>query len=172
MSSRDVEMDDRGMDDDDGLAKSIHTPVLRVPGVAVDMAICGLLGAIGLWFLIGGLGMKGGKAAIGPGTVPAITGGCLMALSALQIGLAVLRRARLPVVEFQRPLWLVLGMVLIILFPSAVDEFGYFPVAVIWVPVFGWVVGIRSPVGLVVATAIVLALAKFVFEMLLGTPLP
>jgi hypothetical protein len=75
-------------------------------------------------------------------------------------------------VVFQRPVWLGIGMVLIVAFPFTVEAFGYYIVALIWVPVFGVIAGIRRPLSLVITTAVVLLLAKGVFEMLLGTPLP
>lgn len=147
-------------------------PALKVPGVALDLAICGTLAILGVWFVVEASGLRGGRAAFGPGTWPAITGGCLAVLALVQAGLSFARRRNLEPVGVQRPLWLMLAMVMVVLFPSAIERLGYYPVAVIWVPVFGWIAGIRNPLGLAAATVIVLALAKLVFELLLGTPLP
>lgn len=145
---------------------------LRLPGRAVDIGVCLALAAMGIWFVAEALDMPSGREAFAPGTFPIIAGGALALLSLLQLGLSVAGRGTLPMVEVQRPLWLVIGMAMMLVFPPAVERLGYYQVAVVWVPAFGWIAGIRSPLGLIAATLIVLGLGKFVFEMLLGTPLP
>lgn len=143
-----------------------------MPAALYDLIICGALLALGLWFVFGALKLPQSDAAFDPGTFPLIAGGLLIVLSAIQIVLTVAGRGARGTVAFQRPLWLGIGMVLVLAFPFAVEAFGYYIVALIWVPVFGWVAGIRRPLALLATTAIVLLLAKGVFEMLLGTPLP
>ncbi|MEN3145649.1 tripartite tricarboxylate transporter TctB family protein [Ochrobactrum sp. WV_118_8] len=145
---------------------------LQVSAPLFDVLICGALLALGLSFVVGAMGMPSSEAAFDPGTFPMIAGSLLMLLSAIQIGLTLVGRGTPGKVVFQRPVWLALGMVLIVAFPFAVEAFGYYIVALIWVPVFGVVAGIRKPLPLVITTAVVLLLAKGVFEMLLGTPLP
>lgn len=62
-------------------------------------------------------------------------------------------------------------MVMVLLFPTAMQQFGYYLTAVLWVPAFAWVAGMRDWLGFVIITAVILALARFVFEAILGTPL-
>ncbi|RJE84448.1 tripartite tricarboxylate transporter TctB family protein [Paracoccus onubensis] len=145
---------------------------LRLSGRTVDIIVCLALLIMGIWFVVEALHMPSGREALDPGTFPIIVGGALALFSLLQLGLSISARGQWAAVEVQRPLWLVISMAMILAFPAAVERLGYYPVAVIWVPVFGWIAGIRSPVGLIAATLIVLALGKFVFEMLLSTPLP
>lgn len=160
-----------GPDDSDGMQAVPETEV-GIPAPLFDLIICGTLLVMGLWFIIAALKLPTTTAAFDPGTFPLISGSLLILLSAIQIGLTVAGKGRPGIVTFQRPVWLGVGMVLIVAFPFAVETFGYYIVAVIWVPVFGWVAGIRRPLSLVATTAIVLLLAKGIFEMLLGIPLP
>lgn len=145
---------------------------VAVPAPLYDIIICGALLILGCWFVYGALQMQQTAAVFDPGTFPLIAGGLLILLSGVQIALTVAGKGSPGSVVFQRPLWLGIGMVLVIAFPFAVGAFGYYIVALIWVPVFGWVAGVRHPLSLLATTAIVLLLAKGVFEMLLGTPLP
>lgn len=158
--------------DDPGTAPDVADSEITLPAALLDLLICGLLMIFGLAFVIGAMGMPTSNAAFDPGTFPMIAGGLLILLSAIQIGLTVTGRGARGDLTVQRPVWLAIGMVLIVAFPFAVETFGYYPVAAIWVPVFGVVAGIRRPLSLVITTAVVLLLAKGVFEMLLGTPLP
>lgn len=137
-----------------------------------DIIICSALLILGGWFVYGALQMQQTTAVFDPGTFPLIAGGLLVLLSGIQIVLTLAGKGSPGSVVFQRPLWLAIGMVLVMAFPFAVDAFGYYIVALIWVPVFGWVAGVRHLLSLLATTAIVLLLAKGVFEMLLGTPLP
>lgn len=145
---------------------------VRIPAPLFDVLICGILLVIGIWFVIGALRMPTSDAAFDPGTFPMIAATLLIVLSASQIVLTVMGKGTRGDVVFQRPVWLGIGMVLIVAFPFTVEAFGYYIVALIWVPVFGVIAGIRRPLSLVITTAVVLLLAKGVFEMLLGTPLP
>lgn len=156
----------------EGPVPQMHESEIEVPAALYDVVICGVLAALGLWFVFYALRMPTSDAAFDPGTFPMIAGGLLVVLAGLQIALALAGKGARGVVGFQRPLWLAIGMVLVMVFPFAVGAFGYYLVTVIWVPVFGWVAGVRRPLSLLATTAIVLLLAKGVFEMLLGTPLP
>lgn len=158
--------------DDRDVVQHVPETEARIPAALYDLIICATLLLVGLWFVIGALRLPTSSAAFDPGTFPLISGSLLILLSAIQIGLTVAGKGTRGTMTFQRPVWLGIGMVLIVAFPFAVQAFGYYVVAVIWVPIFGWVAGIRKPLSLVATTAIVLLLAKGVFEMLLGTPLP
>jgi len=158
--------------DDPTASPDVAESELRIPAPLFDGLVCSTLLVLGLWFVIGALRMPTSDAAFDPGTFPMITGSLLILLSVIQIGLTVAGKGARGDVVFQRPVWLGIGMVLIVAFPFAVEAFGYYIVAVIWVPIFGVVAGIRRLLSLVITTAVVLLLAKGVFEMLLGTPLP
>lgn len=158
--------------DDFDTTHDVPDAEVRIPAPLFDVLICGTLLAMGLWFVVGALKLPKSDAAFDPGTFPMIAGSLLILLSAIQIGLVLAGKGTRGDVVFQRPVWLGIGMVLIVAFPFAVEAFGYYIVALIWVPIFGVVAGIRRPLSLIVTTAVVLLLAKGVFEMLLGTPLP
>jgi len=172
MGDRDMALTRHSKDENPAGDRGRAGPGLRLSGRTVDIGVCLALAAMGIWFVAEALQMPSGREALDPGSFPVIAGGMLALLALVQLGLSLAARGRLPGVELQRPLWLAIGMAMMLAFPPAVERLGYYPVAVVWVPAFGWIAGIRSPVGLIAATLVVLALGKFVFEMLLGTPLP
>lgn len=155
------------------LAATPFVPRLGLPAYVYDLIVYAGLAATGLAFLIGGLGLEGDpRRTIDPGTVPAIAGGLLVVLSAIGTVLALRSPSNLVEVEVDRPLRVLLAMALILIFPPAIDSFGYYTTAIVWVPAFIWAAGARSWTHYLIAIVTVLALARFVFEMTLGTPLP
>jgi len=86
--------------------------------------------------------------------------------------LTIARRGDPSELVIDRPFQVLSAMVLVLIFPIAMDTFGYYLTALFWVPAFAWFAGARSWMTCLLVGAVVLALAKFVFEMLLGTPLP
>lgn len=154
-------------------APAPFVPRLGIPAYLYDLIVYAGLAAVGLAFLIGGLGLEGdARRAIDPGTVPAVSGGLLVVLSVIGTVIAFRNRGRATEVEVARPLQVLLAMALILIFPPAIDNFGYYTTAIVWVPAFIWAAGARSWTSYLVALVTVLALARFVFEMTLGTPLP
>lgn len=154
-------------------AAAPFVPRLGLPAYVYDLIVYAGLAATGLAFLIGGLGLEGDpRRTIDPGTVPAVAGGLLVVLSVIGTVLALRHRSSLAEVEFKRPLHVLLAMALILIFPPAIDNFGYYTTAIVWVPAFIWAAGARSWTHYLIAIVTVLALARFVFEMTLGTPLP
>lgn len=154
-------------------AAALFVPRLGLPAYVYDLIVYAGLAATGLAFLIGGLGLEGDpRRTIDPGTVPAIAGGLLVVLSVIGSVLALRHRNNLAEVEVERPLHVLLAMALILIFPPAIDNFGYYTTAIVWVPAFIWAAGARSWTHYLIAIVTVLALARFVFEMTLGTPLP
>lgn len=145
---------------------------LAVPASVGDVFVCIALGALGLWFVIEAVDLPAGRTMIGVGTFPMIVGGLLTALCVLQIGLSLRNYKTGGAIEFGRPLAVPVGMALLLLFPFSMDSVGYFQTAAIWVPVFAWTTGIRELPTIIALTLIILGLAFFLFQMVLGTPLP
>ncbi|MCL1628971.1 tripartite tricarboxylate transporter TctB family protein [Roseibaca sp. V10] len=145
---------------------------LNVPTALADIAVCLALGALGLWFVVNAAGMPAGRTMIGIGTFPMIVGVILVALCLVQIGLSLRNFRNAGTISFHRPLAVPIGMGLMLLFPFAMDSFGYFQTAALWVPAFAWVAGVAELPTILTLTAVILGLAYFLFQMLLGTPLP
>jgi hypothetical protein len=145
---------------------------LRVPAALLDIIMCLLLGAMGLWFFVQAGRLPAGRTMIGVGTFPMITSALLMVFCALQIALSLRRFKSSGTTTFDRPLAVPMGMALLLLFPVSMDSFGYFQTAAVWVPAFAWVAGVSEIPTIITLTIVVLLLARFVFQMLLGTPLP
>lgn len=149
-----------------------HERAGGLPSYILDLLVCIVLIVMGTWFVHKALALPRDRDSVGPGTFPLFAGACLIALSAMQAVSSVLHRKTGNDVAFRRPVFVLQGMFLVLLFPEAIGRFGYYLTAAIWVPVFGWMAGIRKPLLLIVTTAIVLFLAKVIFEMFLGTLLP
>lgn len=148
-------------------------PRLGIPAYLYDLIVYAGIAAVGLAFLIGGLGLEGdARRAIDPGTVPAVSGGLLVVLSVVGMVISFRNRGHAPEVEVARPLQVLLAMALILIFPPAIDKFGYYTTAIVWVPAFIWVAGARSWTSYFITLVMVLGLARFLFEKILGTPLP
>jgi len=127
---------------------------------------------MGLWFVVSAWALPGGRGLIGVGTFPKVMGILLILFCAAQVIVSATssrRGGRSTSVE--RPLMVGMGIVMILLFPAAMARFGYYVTSVIWVPAFAWIAGMREPVTFIVITAVLLGMARFVFEGLLGTPL-
>ncbi|MBV0893242.1 tripartite tricarboxylate transporter TctB family protein [Paracoccus sp. Z118] len=146
---------------------------LGVPANVYDLIIFAGLAVVGVAFVVGGLGLEDDpRRTIDPGTVPAIAGGLLVVLSGIGAVQAIRNRGCASDMEVARPFQVFLAMALVLTFPPAIDFFGYYTTAIVWVPAFIWAAGARNWASYLVALVLVLALARFVFEMLLGTPLP
>jgi hypothetical protein len=148
------------------------TSRLALPGWAYDVFVCACLAAVGVWFFMGALALPPGRRAVDSATIPLFTSAILVLLCLIQALLSFRSRRRSVAVEFERPLQVAIAMILIVLFPTAIERFGYYLTTALWLPAFGWIAGLRSPLALAAVAVAVLAIARFVFEMLLGTPLP
>lgn len=144
---------------------------LTLPAWVADTAVCLSLALLGLWFVIMAGQLPTGRGLIGVGTFPMALGLLLIGLCLWQIILSWSTRRRGLVSVIERPLVVATGVVLILIFPTAMDQFGYYLTCAIWVPAFAWIAGIREPLTFVAITAGLLAMARFVFDGLLGTPL-
>lgn len=145
---------------------------LQLQAVVLDLFVCIALGALGVWFIIEATTLPDPRRLIGPGTFPMIAGALLTTLCIAQAAISIRNRKLDGSVPLNRPLAMPFAMGLMLGFPFAMDSFGYYLTAAIWVPAFAWVAGMREIVTMAITTSIVLALARFVFQMLLGTPLP
>jgi hypothetical protein len=145
---------------------------LQIPTALLDIIICLLLAALGVWFVVQAVELPAGRTMIGVGTFPLITSTFLVALCMVQIVLSLRNFRAAGTTVFDRPLAVPIGMVLLLLFPFSMDKFGYFQTAAIWIPGFAWVAGVTDLRTILVLTTVILALALVVFKVLLGTPLP
>lgn len=145
---------------------------LEMPGYVYDLLVCAVLGAVGAWFFVNALALPPGRRMVDTPTVPLIASALLMLLCLTQAAISVTTRRALAPVIAERPVQVAIAAAAMLLFPALIDRFGYYPVAALWLPLFGWLAGSRSLVGLAAVTLVVLALARGVFEMILGTPLP
>lgn len=145
---------------------------IETPGFVYDLAVCAVLGAVGAWFFVNALALPPGRRMVDTPTVPLIASGLLMALCLLQATVSVLMRHDLPPLIVERPIQVAMAGTMMLLFPALIDRFGYLPVALLWLPLFGWIAGNRSLLGLAAVTVAVLGLAYGVFMAILGTPLP
>lgn len=147
-------------------------PRLGLPDYVYDLIVFAGLASVGAAFVLGALSLEDSGRAIDAGTVPAIAGALLVVLSVVGATQAILSRGRGAGVEIVRPLQVFLAMGLVLIFPPAIDRFGYYLTAVLWVPAFVWTAGARNWTAYLIVLATVLLLARVVFEMILGTPLP
>lgn len=145
---------------------------LRVSSALLDIIVCLMLGAMGLWFFIQAGKLPQGRTMIGVGTFPMIASALLMVFCALRIVLSLRRVKSAGTTKFDRPLAVSTGMALMLSFPFSMDNFGYFQTAAVWVPAFAWIAGVSEIPTIITLTIVVLILARFVFQNLLGTPLP
>lgn len=145
---------------------------LELPGFAYDLIVCAVLGGIGAWFFVNALALPPGRRMVDTPTVPLIASGLLVLLCLAQMAISVATRRALAPMVVERPIQVAIAGVLMIMFPPLIDRFGYYPVAALWVPVFGWIAGSRSIAGLVIVTLAVIGLARGMFQAILGTPLP
>ena len=88
--------------------------------------------------------------------MPAIAGGLLVVLSVIGSVLALRHRNNFAEVGVERPLLVLLAMALILIFPPAIDNFGYYTTAIVWVPAFIWAAGARSWTHYLIAIVTVL----------------
>lgn len=145
---------------------------VRVPNALFEGVVFLTTALFGVWFVVGSFGMRESSSAFGPGTFPFFTGAALIFASLAQLWLTVLPRESRLAIDLERPVAVALAAVMILIFPTAIDRLGYFPVAAVWTPVFAILAGLRTPLSVVGVTASVLGLAWFGFVNLLGTPLP
>ncbi|WP_404863499.1 tripartite tricarboxylate transporter TctB family protein [Georhizobium sp. MAB10] len=149
-----------------------RTDVHSMSALPIDLLVCFSLIATGCWFVVSATALPAGRSAITPATFPTIAGVLLMVLSLLQAVISFRKRATSEPVEFERPVSVAMAMVLMLLLPEAVSRMGFYPVIVVWTLAFGWFAGMRSFLHFAITLGIILFLARFIFEMMLGTPLP
>lgn len=149
-----------------------RAPRIEAPGFVYDLLVCAVLGGVGAWFFVNALALPPGRRMVDTPTVPLIASGLLMVLCLVQAALSLATRHALAPLVVERPLQVPMAAALMLLFPAMIDQFGYYPVALVWLPLFGWIAGSRSAAALAGVTLAVLGLAYGVFQTILGTPLP
>ena len=149
---------------------------LRLPGGLVDLVFgLALAGAAaGLWAVAGGF-EEADHTGVGPATFPRGLA-ALLGVSGLLLGLrgalALAGVVASDEVVTHRPLSVLLGIVLVAVFPLLMTTAGYYIAVGVWLPVFLVVAGYRKPLGILLYTAGFLAFAKVAFEIILGVRLP
>lgn len=152
--------------------EGVDVATLRIPRKLGETAVLLLLGGLALVLLFQSRSMIAhGDDVVGPGTFPGIVAALLVGASALAI-VKVLRSAKPPPVVIKRPGALALAAALLISFPVLLEPLGYYALAIPWVFAFSWAARVRAPFLLGINLVTSFIVARFVFEALLGTPLP
>lgn len=145
---------------------------LTVPRRIAEPMILALLLLLGLGFFIGSLGIESsGEDAVGAQTFPKALSVIFMAIVLARM-FAALRLPPEDTLTLKRPRGLIVAMALLITFPALVQMLGYYVLILPWLLIFGWAARVRSPFLIVINLVTVLFVAKVIFQMTLGTPLP
>jgi hypothetical protein len=163
--------------DQAGYAPTWRHDLVRLRFEWCEVGVCLLLVALSVWFLLEarGLAEEYTDGSVGAATFPtAIAFLLVLAASGLVFRSAkrLVARAFEHPVEIRRPLSILAGIVLVALFPSAMETLGYYPTAAVWLVLFGYMASVRRPLHLGGLTAGFLLFTWVVFEKILGTPLP
>lgn len=138
----------------------------------VESVILVLVLMLAIGFLWGTRAIRSfSQDAVGAHTFPEVLSVILIVICALGLFVSL----RLPAEEtiaFKRPRGLIISMFLLLAFPALVDALGYYVVIIPWLLIFGWAARVRTPVLIAITVITVVLVARVVFEMILGTPMP
>lgn len=148
-----------------------------IPAGLIEVIVAASLGLVALWLWIGSYSFAEGEgglsgAIVFPRGVSLVLGAACLFL-AFQ-GARQLRRGdptEAPV-AIRRPGAVAASVILIILYPLLLSFFGFYATTGVWLLVLLWVAGQRNPIWAIVTAVGFLAVAKFVFQMAMGIPLP
>ncbi len=168
-----VLQEDRDRDGGSGVGASRPLVIrLELLEILIGAAICG----VAAWFWIAAAAIEDEDGpGIGPTAFPRGLALCLGAAALVLVGRAVLRIASRrfdPVSVTGRPLSVLAGIALIVVFPALMTRLGYYPAMGLLIPSLLWVAGYRKPLGFVLYTVGFLAFTKVVFGLILKVPLP
>ena len=142
----------------------------------LDILIGAAVFGVAAWFWIAAADIADeGEPGIGPTAFPRGLALCLGAAALVLVARAVMRIAAR---RFEsesvtgRPLYVLAGIVLVVVFPAVMARFGYYPAMGLLIPSLLWVAGYRKPLGFVLYTVGFLAFTKLVFGLILKVPLP
>lgn len=147
-------------------------PTLRLDRRWAEGAILVLVLLAGIWFWTSAqlIQTRSGDA-VGARSFPTALAILLIGIT----GLALIRAIRLPAgtqLTVRRPVALLTAMAMLLAFPWVVEVLGYYVIIVPWVLGFGWAARVRAPGLAAITLGTVLFVAFFIFQMVLGTPLP
>lgn len=146
--------------------------ILTLPRRIVEPVVLSIVLLTAIGFFWGARSIRSfSEDAVGAQTFPTALAVLLIALSGVMI-VAALRLPAEQTVTIKRPRALFVSMVLLLIFPGLVELLGYYILIVPWVLVFGWAARVRSPFLIGITVATVLFVARVVFQMILGTPMP
>jgi hypothetical protein len=150
--------------------------LVRLSSTWYDLVVCLILIGISAWFLMKSreLEMESASGSIGPATFPA-TISVLLIIASTSLVLpslkGLLQHKPVQPITFRRPVFVLLAVILFAVFPFAMQTFGYFPAAAVWLIFFGLIAGTRKFLQLCGLVIGFLIFAWVVFDKFLGTPL-
>lgn len=146
--------------------------IIKFPRRYVEAAVLAVVLLTAFGFLLGARQIQSrSEDLVGAHTFPAVLSILLIVATAV----AIFQALRLPsssMIVFKRPRGLLFAMALLLVFPALVEYLGYYVLIVPWVLAFGWAARVRSPLLIVITLGTTLFVARFIFEMALGTSLP
>jgi len=152
-----------------GKAVHLPAPAMTVLGGLVLMALAG-------WLWVDAANIEDANLGLmGPAGFPRAAAALLGSCSAVMVGQAVHSMFSVTPqapIRIKRPLAVLSAIVLVALYPLLVTQLGYYIGTTIWLAPFLFLAGMRSPIGIGVATAGFLLFVKVLFQMVLATPLP
>jgi hypothetical protein len=157
-------------------AEGAGAPVLRVRAEWADLLVGLALLGVTAYFLAASFNLEDySGGAIGsadfPRGVALLLGLCLLFLFGGIIW-RFARHIRQHAIVVRQPVKVAAGMLLLLVFPVAMRQVGYYPTMAVWLAAFLWLADYRRPVGMFFCIAGFLAMTKLVFEYMLSTPIP
>lgn len=127
---------------------------------------------LAILFFIGSQAIRSdADEAISAHTFPEALSVLLLVATAIGI-VAALRLPSNNTVTVKRPFALLGAMALLLAFPVMLEWLGYYILIVPWLLFFGVCARVRSPLLIAINLVTVLFVARVVFQMILGTPMP
>jgi putative tricarboxylic transport membrane protein len=150
---------------------------LSIPSVVLETAVGIFMLAVASWFWFDSYSIetRAPSSLSGPVAFPRGVAAMLAVCSVLFAWRSVaarLRTGQSRAIPVERPLPVLVSMVLVVLYPLLLEWLGYYVATGVWLPVLLWVSGYRRPIGIALVSAGFLAFTKVVFQQMLGTPLP
>ena len=150
---------------------------LKLRSEVIDLAVGLCLALLALAFWLGAAQFaETDVTGIGPATFPRAIALLFGLATIILIARAVAGlRGLAPIgtVIFERPGYVIAGIVSVALFPVLLlTTLGYYIATALWMPAMFLIAGYRKPLGIVLYTVGFLVFTKVAFEMILGVRLP
>lgn len=148
----------------------VHT--LTISRRHAETAILAVVFAVAVAAFVAGLSIRSNSDdVVGAHTFPIALSAILAALS-LWLIVSAQRPPADDVITLKRPVGLIVGMLLLVSFPPLVEAVGYYLLIIPWLLLFGWAARVRSLFLISITLLTVIFVARVIFQMILGTPMP